>query len=232
MEMINKIFDQLDTWRNLPSYQLERRADLFFSLYLTEALEEKIGKKMRGNLIPEFPVRKGAIGYQSNVNQSIKIDYVAMTDDASEVVYVELKTDNSSRNEQQDKNLKKTNGAGFNKLLQGVLDLLLGSRSRGKYFSLLDHLSMLGLVEIPDKVKDIMKGSGQKGIGNAVRSIAITSTVKKTRVIYVQPDGNGEDVVNFNEFREVVKRHMDPISVRFEKSLERWASEIAGGRRE
>ncbi|MCX7557772.1 hypothetical protein OS187_13310 [Xanthomonadaceae bacterium JHOS43] len=135
MEKINKIFDRLDAWRHLPSYQLERRADLFFSLYLTEVLEEKIGKKMRG-VVPEFPVRKGVIGYQDNVYGSIKIDYVALTDDGDEVVLVELKTDGSSRNSRQDGDLKKSNGVGFNKLLQGVLDIFLlpDLPSRRKYF--------------------------------------------------------------------------------------------------
>ena len=35
---ITAIFDRMDSWRHLPGYQLERRADLLFSLYLPEAL--------------------------------------------------------------------------------------------------------------------------------------------------------------------------------------------------
>jgi len=31
---INELFDLLDDWRNLPSYQLERRADIFFAIHL------------------------------------------------------------------------------------------------------------------------------------------------------------------------------------------------------
>ena len=37
---INHLFDQMDKWRHLPSYQLERHIDLFFSLYLPQVLEE------------------------------------------------------------------------------------------------------------------------------------------------------------------------------------------------
>ena len=33
-----QLFDRLDEWRDFPNYQLERRADIFFSLYLVEAL--------------------------------------------------------------------------------------------------------------------------------------------------------------------------------------------------
>ncbi len=43
MDIVDSLFDRLDAWRHLPNYQLERRADIFFSLYLAEALEEKYG---------------------------------------------------------------------------------------------------------------------------------------------------------------------------------------------
>ena len=39
--MIDRLFDRMDRWRHLPSYQLERRADLFFSLYLPEVLQKR-----------------------------------------------------------------------------------------------------------------------------------------------------------------------------------------------
>lgn len=41
MKYINDLFDNLDTWRHLPAYQLERCADIFFSLYLPDLLLNK-----------------------------------------------------------------------------------------------------------------------------------------------------------------------------------------------
>ena len=41
MIYLDALFDRMDAW--LPNYQLERRADLFFSLYLAEALQAKLG---------------------------------------------------------------------------------------------------------------------------------------------------------------------------------------------
>jgi len=38
---INKLFDLMDDWRNLPAYQLERRADIFFAIHLEEIIEKK-----------------------------------------------------------------------------------------------------------------------------------------------------------------------------------------------
>lgn len=41
MIKIEEIFDWLDRWRQLPAYQLERRADIFFALYLPEIIAYK-----------------------------------------------------------------------------------------------------------------------------------------------------------------------------------------------
>ena len=38
MYMIDTLFDRIDAWRHLPSYQLERRADRLFLLYMPEML--------------------------------------------------------------------------------------------------------------------------------------------------------------------------------------------------
>ena len=56
MESIDRLFNRMDAWRHLPNYQLERRADLFFSLYLPEALETKLGFAVRDELVPEVPL--------------------------------------------------------------------------------------------------------------------------------------------------------------------------------
>ena len=78
MNRIDQLFDNLDAWRHLPSYQLERRADAFFSIYLARILETKYGEEIEG-LIPEFPVRIGTLQPDLETNQSFKIDYLAKT---------------------------------------------------------------------------------------------------------------------------------------------------------
>lgn len=95
MEMMNQVFDHLDTWRRLPDYQLERRADLYFSLYMPEVLEVVLGEPIRQDLVPEFPIK------QLGSNRSDKVDYLAATADGTKLVMVELKTGcNSTRLEQ------------------------------------------------------------------------------------------------------------------------------------
>ena len=61
---IERVFDLLDAWRHLPAYQLERRADIFFALFLPEVLEKHFNIALNPILVPEFPIRK------SNVNRT------------------------------------------------------------------------------------------------------------------------------------------------------------------
>ena len=62
---IEKIFSNLDIWRKLPKYQLERRLDIFFTIYLKEIVEvfykEILNEKdikLSEVIIPEFPLKK------------------------------------------------------------------------------------------------------------------------------------------------------------------------------
>src|SRR3954452_20611879 len=106
METTNRIFDLLDGWRHLPDYQLERRADVFFAAFLPEFLSWRLKLDIRPFLIPEFPVRIGTIYPTIASNQSCKIDYLALDTTGRHAVFVELKTDSSSRREKQDQYLK------------------------------------------------------------------------------------------------------------------------------
>ncbi len=58
---INDIFGRLDNWRHLPTYQLERRADIFFSLYLSDVVGEYFGVVLEKEIIPEFPIKRDLI---------------------------------------------------------------------------------------------------------------------------------------------------------------------------
>jgi hypothetical protein len=101
MNRVDELFNNLDQWRHLLSYQLERRADVFFSIYLPSILQSKLGIKIEG-IIPEFPVRKGTIQIESESNRSVKIDYFVKVKGTNDVLFVELKTDDSSRRVNQD----------------------------------------------------------------------------------------------------------------------------------
>ena len=57
MDALHTVFANLDRWRHFPAYQLERRADIFFSVYLPEALAKVTGVEIDPRMIPEFPLK-------------------------------------------------------------------------------------------------------------------------------------------------------------------------------
>ncbi len=213
---------------HFPNYQLERRADIFFSLYLPEVLEAKLGFPVRPALAPEFPVRIGTIYPNIPIDKSYKIDYVALSAAANKAVLMELKTEGLSRRPEQDKYLLAAQKVGLPALLQGLLDIFRATNAKRKYFCLLEHLESMGLLRIPMQMKDIMARSTLQGANDASRLIEITAKAKETLIVYVQPNKDGPDVISFLEFAEVVRRHDDPVSQRFADSLCEWGEIQAG----
>ncbi|MBC8207091.1 MAG: hypothetical protein ISR85_06265 [Kiritimatiellales bacterium] len=228
MKQIDTLFNRMDAWRHLPNYQLERRADLFFSLYLPEVLEAKLGFPVAEQIAPEFPVRIGTIYPDIPIDKSYKIDYVALSADADKAILVELKTEGLSRRDNQDKYLLASREVGFPALLGGVLDIFRATNSKRKYFALLEHLESMGLLRIPADMKEIMSRPGLQGVTEASHGVAVTASVTDSIIVYVQPNGSGDDIINFEDFRAVVQKHDDPVSQRFAQSLTEWASTKAG----
>lgn len=232
MNTIDTIFDLMDSWRHLPDYQLERRADLFFSLYLPQAIEKKLGFPVEPRFIPEFPVRKGII-YEDipkkEVNQSNKIDYVAIAKHGKIAVFVELKTDVSSHRGVQGEYFELARDAGFPTLLAGILDIFRNPRSaKRKYFCLIDQLAKLGQYRIPEDVHEIMTRQRLQGITKASYGMKVTSKVSECIIVYVEPTRTKSCSITFDEFRDVVSAYDDEVSKRFAKSLAEWARVEAG----
>lgn len=230
MDLISRLFDSMDAWRHLPKYQLERRADLFFSLYLPEVLEIKLGFPVNPDLVPEFPVRIGTINPYICSNASKNIDYVAISAASDKVVLVELKTDDRSRNDTQDNYLMAAQQVGFASLLEGVLEIYRATEQKRKYFCLLERLAQLRLLAVPREVCEFMRQENAHGIKEASKKISVTCGTPKCLIVYVQPNGDGAGVISYDDFRAVVAKHDDPVSKRFAQSLKEWANVKAGSK--
>jgi hypothetical protein len=230
MNTIGTLFQPMDNWRHLPSYQLERWADLFFSLYLPEVLEAKLGYAIGAQMVPEFPVRIGTIYPEITTNKSYKVDYLALSADGTTAILVELKTEGRSRRRVQDRYLEAARDVGLPALLEGVLEIFRATQAKRKYFCLLQELEMMGLLRIPAEMEEMMSGPSLQGVVAASRGVEITTRATVGEVVYVQPRGVGPDVVTFAEFAAVVRRHEDAVSRRFAQSLGRWA-EVPAGRK-
>ncbi len=229
MTQIDTLFDRMDAWRHFPNYQLERRADVFFALYLVEVLEARLGFPLCPDLIPEFPVRIGTIypDDPSN-NQSCKIDYVALSAARDKVVLVELKTEVRSRRGKQDEYLLAAQKAGLCTLLEGLLDIFRATHAKRKYFCLLAYLERMGLLRLPEGMKEIMAQPTLRGVSQASRQVEIQVDPAESLIRYVQPNGAERNVITFHDFAAVVRKHDDPVSQRFARSLFRWANVQAG----
>ena len=233
MDHMTAVFDRMDAWRHLPKYQLERRSDIFFSLYLPEALEAKLGFPIRAEVTPEFPVRKATIYSHLTGDDCCNIDYLALSSSGTESVFVELKTDQASRRVQQDDYLLRAQQVGLPALLGGVCSIFRATTRpyRLKWFALMLHLQEMGLLRIPAPLCDIMGCESHRGAPEASKGIVITAPSARPHVVYVQPlvGEAGENVViSFDEYADVVARHEDPVSQRFALSLREWAASKAG----
>ena len=228
MTPIDTLFDMMDAWRHFPSYQLERRADLYFALYLPEVLEAKLGAPIHPGLVPEFPVRIGTIYPNKKTHTSYKIDYVALSAARDQAILVELKTDARSRRRKQDEYLLAAQKAGFHTLIEGLLEIFRATQAKRKYGCLLAYLEQLAILRLPDAMRAIMARPSLRGITEASKQVEILVDPPETLVVYVQPHGEGSTVITFRDFAEVVRHHEDAVSQRFARSLRQWAEVEAG----
>jgi len=207
---INKLFSHLDKWRHFPAYQLERRADIFFSIYLPDYLKNEMGYDVE-SMIPEFPIRIGAINPQIGINKSYKVDYLIKLRDDNRVLIIELKTDTLSRRTKQDDYLIAAKEVGMYSLLSGLKNIYKATTSKHKYNHLLRELEGAGFIRFID--------NGDFEILNNEYEISI---------LYVQPTGCGEDIISFQQLAIFIEKYDDYLSKRFSQSLKEWSSTLAG----
>lgn len=212
MEYPDVIFDLLDKWRHFPSYQLERRADIFFAAFLPDLIEDKY-QSIQRTIIPEFPIRIGTIRPENPINKSYKADYFILTEDPKYCVLIELKTDDTSRRDEQDDYLAAAQKVKLSALIDGVISIYHATEYKHKYDVLINELTSAG----------ILKRDG-KDISNLVEDDL------DIEVIYIQPnpDPGLENSISFEYFSDLVAVHADEFAQRFSKSLKEWAAVLPG----
>jgi hypothetical protein len=225
METADRIFDLLDEWRHLPDYQLERRADIFFAACLPEFLASRLKLEIRPSLIPEFPVRIGTIYPTIPSNQSCKIDYLALDAAGRRAVFVELKTDSSSRREKQDKYLRAAKDIGLPALLDGVLKLVCASDHKHKYCCLLRLLEKHSLITLPSNLDDALRSPQYASAVNAcLPQVKIIAANPSIDVLYLQPVASLPDEAGFEELASWLDGQGGAVAARFATSLRTWAA--------
>lgn len=195
---VEKIFQNLTLWRNLPKYQLERRADIFFSLYLKEIMDAKLSThhnrvQLSPVIIPEFPLRHG------NEHHTVNVDYVMFSKSLSTVYLIEFKTDMGSLRDEQFEYLFKAKkqieeaGGGFEGILTDLCPVFKATGDKQKYFHLFHQLEELGLVSMPSGISDKLYPKCRQGVSSLIDDIKVVKNITSCEIVMLQPTKFTED---------------------------------------
>ena len=225
------LFDTLDRWRHFPAYQLERRADIFFAIYIREVVASFTETELAEVIIPELPIKRDLIWPDRPTNKSVKLDYCLFAKDGSKVYFVELKTDLGSRRPEQDEYLSRSVEVGFRAIVDGIRQIVLATTARQKYHHLVSALVAQGHLDVPADLDDFVFPSPRSGLKQKLAEINVAESDPPIEVIYIQPTASGEDrCIDFETFASYVERHDDPLSRAFAHHLRRWTT-AAGSER-
>lgn len=209
--IVNQLFDRLDHWRTFPTYQLERRADIFFALYLPQILEE-VYEFHSDKILPEFPVRYGDVHPErDDWNKSYRIDYVAVDKNQKKVLLIELKTNNNSLRKTQDQYLETAKSLNVPGLVDSFRRIMNASRSYKKYKSYLRELSELDWIV-------------------SSKNYEVTNEKYQMEIIYIVPDDSkmdGKKCITFKQIAEILQKNEDEVSKRFAQSLREWQKNLS-----
>jgi hypothetical protein len=231
MNKLEELFANLDRWRHYPNYQLERRADIFFSLYLKDVVQAVLGVELEDVMIPEFPIKRDLIWADHPTDKSVMVDYVLFSKDRSVAYFVELKTDAASRRDEQDHYLSRVEALGFDPVLEGLCSIARSTQAHQKYHHLLAALSKLGFLTMPSDIEAFLYPTPRSGLAAKLRAVAPVPTKVRVEIVYVQPEATpGGTCIDFGTFAEQVERLGDPLSTLFSAHLRRW-TEPAGSTR-
>jgi len=202
------VFSRLTEWRNFPNYQLERRLDIFISLYVKELLEARLWP-LREIIIPEFPISRKTLGETVGLHKTVKVDYVLFPMDYKDpIVFLELKTDNGSVRDEQIDYLVKAKQSGIKGILNDLTLVYSKSKSKEKYTYLINKLDESGLT----------KTTWEKNKRSKITSVPKINVIQDTKICLAilspfKPSGlDGFEKFDFNDFKNILNGKDDEIS--------------------
>lgn len=242
MEVLFDALRQLDQWRHLPAYQLERRVDVLFGLMLPEVIESRFGAS-RSQLIPEFPLHKGEtrISEDYGNNQSVNVDFALFCSnpEAERIFLVELKTDMHSIKKAQLCNMIKAKNANSESVLRGVIRAARASAESRKYAQLAWRLSEIGCITVDSTFSDMKMERRRPGLARNFRELRVSRRWSDVviELILISPkhvDNINEypfsefHCIDFDEIAKDISGSRPPFGAEFAEYLRRWALTDAG----
>lgn len=223
------VFSQLDRWRHLPNYQLERRADIFFALFIDSFVARTEQCSIQSVVVPEFPIKRDLIWPDHPSNKSVKVDYVLFAQDRSRVFFVELKTDADSRRDAQDNYLARSAEIGFRPILEGLLTVAKHSSAIRKYYHLLAHIAQTGFLSLAPEIEARAYGPQPSPPHNVFDGAAISpdASTATIAVRYLEPVATSSQSYSFAQFAEHLRDLPGDLAVALCKHLDKWTSPAA-----
>ena len=245
----DRLLEQLDSWRNLPSYGLENRIDALLAMYLREVLASHLGLDASNlsRVFPEFPLHKGTIssGYvglcgkcektraKSSSNQSIKVDFMMVDKQRKHAYLIEFKSDQASVSQAQvcDLDAAVAQDGGFKAIVQGVVTISGHTREIQKYVHLLHLMASEELVTGLEEVYGLAFPTVERGVGAALGQVQPSiGDDWKLEVVYIspeEPDVETKSDFHFVTFADLAKilgaKKSDPFALSLSGYFEKWA---------
>jgi len=223
-EAIEMMLKNLDSWRHLPKYQLERRADLFFGLFINSIVASHLNIDLQEIVIPEFPYKNTEDRYTT-----VNFDYVLFSKDTKTVYLLELKTDAGSVDDDQLAYLTAAKAVEFNSILSGIVAVSNKSKHNAKYGCLLKLLADLKVVS---KDQESQEHSQKYSVNNTIEHIQILylspqlSGKSHEKVLAVV--GSEDNIISFTRAAELLEKTGAAVECHFASYLRRWDATAAG----
>ena len=203
----NKYFDLMVDWKKLPAYRFEPRIDSFIGYYLPEIISY-YRKAEIIDIIPEFPIRGKTVFPDFPNEKSFRVDFLLISKENPNFL-VEVKTDSSSRRENQDSYLSRAKEEKLGSLINGIKPIYQATKAKKKYQHLIEKLQKLSLLN-----------EDHEYIGKN----------EELEIIYIKPSNknNEENIINFMEVSEWLRKREDtgdPFERCFKKALLKWIND-------
>ena len=224
MSAMYEVLRQLDEWRHLPAYQLERRVDIFFGMFLSKVIERTLDIHV-DEVIPEFPLHKGRfkISEAREDHQSVNVDFVAVGHQGKKkrVLLIELKTDIGSLNPDQLANMEKARRANSKDLFQGVILAARNSESKHKYAHLIWRLVKQGCLHLgSSEIRNIELENRSTGLSAVFKDLSVGPKWRylEVDVVVILPDKSKKldpypkfHPITFAQFAETLESGYKPF---------------------
>jgi len=220
---LREVLENLHRWRNLPSYQLERRFDVFLTPYLRGIVAAKVKVPLHDVIIPEMPLK------QVEGNLTDKADYALFSADGRAAFLVELKTDCGSVRAKQDAYLLRAASRPWRESLAELTGVVTASKMKRKYVHLLHLLERAGQVQLDPALSECFREGAAARFRPAW--VSVTSRVESVTALFITPRCmEGRACITFEDVRSHLAGRdevLAPLLIEYLTKWEREAGSVA-----